>query len=365
MRYLYYCNSTYQLLTIMNLHWHRKYAAFENIDNYQADLFILNSFAGAKQISELLIEDKTFDNVRLIKKTYNSGTFHTLYSMMDVVSPLFYLKDKHQLKRQDVSNVYDVIVVPKYSTIVGAIYRVNPNAKLHLYEDGLGTYSLNLDLLIPHSRAYKYLYRYGLAKDFTNFDSLYLNVPGLYTGDWKDNIIGIPKYDKDYLKHVRELFKEFAIVENEEDKDIYWLAQTLENENAINTSKELLESLLPYKDRVLYCPHPRWPEKEKPLYDTNNENQIWELKLLNMKDVDKKLLISIHSTACLTPKMLYDEEPYIIMFYQMIDDKVTERNEKFDQKIQLFVEMYKNQDKIMLPKDKNEFIACIDKFVNR
>ena len=32
MRYLYYCNSAYQLLTIMNLHWHRKNAGFENIN---------------------------------------------------------------------------------------------------------------------------------------------------------------------------------------------------------------------------------------------------------------------------------------------------------------------------------------------
>ena len=89
------------------------------------------------------------------------------------------------------------------------------------------------------------------------------------------------------------------------------------------------------------------------------------MKLLNMEDVNEKLFISIHSTACLTPKLLFDEEPYLILFYHLIDDAVTERNERFDHTMKLFIDSYRDKDKIMLPKTQEEFVQCVELFTNR
>ena len=364
MRYLYYCNSTYQLLTITNLHWHRKFANFEHIEDYHGDVIVLNSFSGAEEVTEVLKSIQIFDDVRLINKAYNTGRFHTLHTIMDVLCPLHYLESKHGIQKNDIYGRYDVISVPKYSTIVGAIWRVNSRAKLHLIEDGLATYYLNPDLLRPHSKLYKLIYKFKFAKDFTNFDSLYLNVPDLYTGEWHKSVIGIPGFDDMFLKELQNCFAEFSQIKNEDGKDIYWLSQTLENDKTRQTIKEVLDSLKEYKDRVLYCPHPRWPEKEKQFYDMAPEKQVWEMKLLNMKDVDNKLFISIHSTACLTPKMLFNREPYLILFYPMIDKKVIEGNERFERTIDLFVNQYKVKDKIMFPKTKEEFVSCVRKYVD-
>ena len=66
MRYLYYCNSAYQILSVINLHWHRKYASFEDIDDYDGDLVILNSFTQAEKIAELIDEKKIFRKVILV-----------------------------------------------------------------------------------------------------------------------------------------------------------------------------------------------------------------------------------------------------------------------------------------------------------
>ena len=63
MRYLYYCNSAYQILTVINLHWHRKYADFENIDHYEGDLIILNSFEEAEEIANLIKSKDIFKNL--------------------------------------------------------------------------------------------------------------------------------------------------------------------------------------------------------------------------------------------------------------------------------------------------------------
>lgn len=363
MRYLYYCNSTYQLLTVMNLHWHRKNAGFENIDDYKADLILLNAFNGAEDVVRILKENKVFDDVTLIERKFNQGSFHRIKTVLDVLFPFYYLKNKYDLDKKYIRDRYDVITVPKYSTIVGAIWRVNKDADLHLYEDGLGTYYLNVDLLIPHARSYRFMYEKGLAKDFTNFSSLYLNAPELYSGTWNKNVLGVPKFDKNYLKEVQKMFSEFSSIDNEDNKDIYWLAQTLENDETIRIISDVLATLEKHKERVLYCPHPRWPEKEKPIYDMAPDKQIWEMKLLNMNDIDRKCFVSIHSTACLTPKLLFDEEPYLILFYHLIDDKVIERNEQFEHTMKLFIDTYKHKERIMLPKTKDEFVECVDKFI--
>lgn len=364
MRYLYYCNSTYQLLTIINLHWHRKYAGFENIKDYHGDVIVMNSFSGASDVVKALKKHEVFDDIRLVDKTYNSGRFHALQTILDAFFPMYYLKGKHGFTKKEIYDRYDVLMVPKYTTIVGAIWRVNKKASLYLFEDGLGTYYLNVDLLKPHSRLYKLIYKLGLAKDFSNFEKLYLNAPGLYTGEWNKNVLGIPAFDEDALIQIRGYFTDFAGIQNEENKDIYWLAQTLENDETIRIIKEVLDTLKAYKERVLYCPHPRWPEKEKPYYDMAPEKQVWEMKLLNMPNVDKKLFISIHSTACLTPKLLFNKEPYLILFYPMIDKKVIEGNERFEKTMELFIKQYKNPDKIMLPKTTEEFIECVKKYTN-
>ena len=204
MRYLYYCNSTYQLLTVLNLHWHRKNASFENVDDYHGDLILLNAFAGAEDIVKILNEDHVFDEARIMEKNPKMGSFRRLRSLLEIISPMFYLSSKHGFKKEEIYDRYDALVVPKYNTAVGAIWRVNKRADLHLYEDGLGTYYLNTDLLKPHSRSYRFLYERGFAKDFTHFSRLYLNAPELYSGTWKKDIRAVPKFDREYLKEVQK-----------------------------------------------------------------------------------------------------------------------------------------------------------------
>ena len=62
MHYLYYCNSSYQLLNVLNLHWHRQNAGFEQISDYSADLILLNSFPGADEIVEIIKNEQIFNH---------------------------------------------------------------------------------------------------------------------------------------------------------------------------------------------------------------------------------------------------------------------------------------------------------------
>ena len=72
--------------------------------------------------------------------------------------------------------------------------------------------------------------------------------------------------------------------------------------------EEVIETLVPYKKDVLFCQHPRTPMKNVHNFSSTDGKQIWELQILNMNNLSEKLFISIHSTACFSAKMLFDEE---------------------------------------------------------
>ena len=363
MRYLYYCNSAYQILTILNLHWHRKYASFENIDDYDGDLIIMNSFDDAKPIYEILKEKKYFRKVFLVNKAFNSGRFHSLHTLVDLLVPSEYLSDKYGLKRKEIYKNYDVITAPKYSALILAVWRLNAKAKLHLYEDGTGTYFGALDLT-PDSGLYKKFFKVlNHQRSFADYEHIYFNDASLFTGDHTERAVSIPRFDHAFLEKLKEDFADYLNGEDCKGKDILYFAQYLNNKDINIFIDGLLEDLERYKEHVLYIPHPRHKDARTYGFDYANKKQIWELKQLDIDDLEDKMLMSIHSTACFTPKILFDKEPYLLLFYKLCDDKVTYRNERFDIFVERFVKTYRDPEKILIPESIEELKSFVDAFV--
>ena len=92
---------------------------------------------------------------------------------------------------------------------------------------------------------------------------------------------------------------------------------------------------------------------------------IWEFRLLNMDDLNNKLFISIHSTACFSAKMLFDKEPYVILFYKLGDDEVTHVTEEFEQIVMRFKNSYSDPDKVMIPNNIEEFKEAVRTYVKK
>ena len=128
MRYLYYCNSAYQLVNVLNLNWHRKYGNFENINTYESDLIILNAFNGAREIVEILKNKNDFNNIYLIERFKNKGILHSISSFIDIVVPNRYITKSGIF--ENMKNRYDYLVVPKVSKITLSIWLLNKDAKI-------------------------------------------------------------------------------------------------------------------------------------------------------------------------------------------------------------------------------------------
>ena len=356
MRYLYYCNSAYQLINILNLHWHRQNAGFENIADYSADIIIMKAFYGAEKLAKIVEEGQVFNKVYALNKAEdNSGLMHLFKTSKDVLMPKNYLKTKYHLDTNKLN--YDVLTVPKFSRIVAAIWQLNKKCSLQLYEDGLATYFFDLDLLVPRSRSYKLLYkRCNYGRDFLDFTDLYLLAPKLFIGKCVDKVRQLPDFNKEYLNKLKADFSEFAGFEDEMDKRVLWFAQSMYDDHKV------LNILKQYQDDVLYCPHPRYPDACNDFL-TAKGGQIWEMKALNMDDINDKCLVSINSTALFNPKLLFGKEPYLIFVYKLV--KLFYDYSLFEETIKRFKDEYHDKDKVMIPETFEELDACLKTYYEK
>ena len=363
MRYLYYCNSAYQLINILNLHWHHQHG-FEGLKDYSADLMIQNSFDGADKIVERIQNKEIFHDVRLINKTVMSGRFHLLKSVMNVVFPMRYLKENYGYETKNIKNIYDAIVVPKFTPIIAAVWQVNKKAELYVHEDGAGSYFAYFDMEL-RSKSYRLLYKlFNSNKDFYDYHKIYINCPEFYTRDDKELVVKIPKYDPQNLEKVKEILSERTEKEDL-DKDIFWFSQVLDTNKGKESfmSDDALNYLKKYKERVLYFPHPRNPVSSGE-FDLPKTKQIWEIRMLNLDHIESDLLISIHSTACLTAKILYDKEPYVCLLYKIVIRHDWPYFERMDEVIRRFKESYRDPEKVFIPETIEEYCENIDRFIN-
>ena len=360
MRYIYYCNSAYQLLNVLNLHWQRKHAGFENIENYEAELLLLNAYEGARDIADILRENGTFSRVRLIDKAYNKGPFHSLLTLLDAFFPAFYLASKHRIDPKEIRNRFDVVSVPKYSPIVDQIWRLNRKADLELFEEGIASYHLDFPLE-PDSRWFRLAEKLDHSRHFKDYKSLYVVDKSFYSFTHPERVIQIPAMDKDYLNELRQQLAGFD-QKNDEKRDIYWLSQFLNNAEYNVMVDQVLQELLPYRDRVLFVQHPRKYLENRYEFKEAEKKQIWELQLLNMEDPDSKLYISIHSTACFSAKMLFDQEPYVILYYKLGDYEVAHVTREFEDIVMKFKASYRQPQKVMIPETMEEYRECLRKF---
>lgn len=359
MRFLYYCNSAYQLLNAISLHYSRTFDDYENIENYSGDLLILDVFKGVSEIVNILKENRIFSKVYIGNRVYKQGKFHIINNIKDIVFPSDFIYKANGIEKEEIYNKYDYIVVPKFSTITAAIWKMNKNAKLHIYEDGLGIYANNISLN-PNSSTYKLLYKsLNYGRSFNDYEYLYLNEPSLCASCEKTEIKKIPRLDSQTLNNLSEMFKDFSF-NIKDNKKVIWFDQYVEGE-INNITRETLQK---YRKDVVYCTHPRHP-KNYSEFDTPNEKQIWELACLGIRNLNSKCLLTIYSTAVFTPKILYNFEPYIIFTIKLSDDYKAGKLNKYIDVIEIFKEMYDDKSKIFIPntiKELNEYLA---NFINK
>lgn len=361
MRYLYYCNSPYQLFNVINLNWQRKFKNFENIDNYQADLIILNAFNGASEIVNILSNEDMFSNVYLSNRIKNTNRLHRISTFLDFVFSKRYIGKVLKKNYKDFKNKYDYLEMPKVSPLMLTMWLLNKNARIQLYEEGFDSYQSGKHMCYEkNSHEWIYSLKNSGKKLINNYDSIYLNKKSLYLGDDIDKVIEIPTIDDKCLDKMNSLFS--SLLFDDPNKNFIWVGQYLVDGANTITENELKK----YEDDVIYIPHPRYKERQINSFNKIESNKFWELNISIIKDIENKCFITMHSTAAFSPKIVLNKEPFLILTLNMIQD---EKNKIGLNEVNKIVERiskeYKDQSKIMLPKNEKELRACIETYLSK
>ena len=119
------------------------------------------------------------------------------------------------------------------------------------------------------------------------------------------------------------------------------------------------------KDRAIIKPHPRQMDSElRSLgYRTYDRNTIpWELSLLN-ENMENKTIISTFSTTCITPKLMFGQEPRIIMLYKLMGRDYSFFGEGMLSFVEKVKNSYENREKFFVPESWEEFDDYCERYL--
>ena len=350
---LFICSTPYHIFNAINI-------VHSSNTNDKADLFILDYSKECVEIYQSIDKNNTlFDKVLLIevKNTFSYINKGKISYMLNAIKKLSNAITKKKINSLlPASNKYDEIFIggPDLpSQLIFQYYYNTSKSKLNLIEDGIYTYTIFEKSRNIKKYISKILYGYYYL-DLC--ESMYIYNPKLiFNPPSSIKLVKIPYIDRNDLQ-LMGFYKNYIIRPSEaryEEKIILFDAAFF-NEKDNNKQHELFNNLynLVDNENISLKLHPR-TELNKYRADLKkiSDSQAFEFTTINTSFNDK-ILISIISTACITPKLIFNEEPYVIFLFKLFE----ESNQKWHYThkfFENFVNTYSN-NKVFIPNNIKE-----------
>lgn len=208
----------------------------------------------------------------------------------------------------------------------------NPEAEVFYIEDGMDSYIGRIWSHRSVSKKRKLInFISGRKIQRLKPQKVLLNEPDLYDG--KQDYIVLPiggEISKNAL--VNETLKKiysYKPTDFYDDKNIFYLGQAFIadriDEDIGSVENEIGKMLAECKQKVLYRKHPRETSFSSDWAYVDDGTAMWELVCQEHLS-DDSVLISPFSTAMLTPKLLYNKEPWLIYTYKLYKNYFVEDN---------------------------------------
>lgn len=298
-RILVICNTPFQFVVaahVLSLYY----------EKYEVDIVISNQFR---------------DSERVVENARNSGLFHNVYYIRNAAN-----KRGNRLKRF-ADFIRRIIVSVHVASKIGRIHyddvlfsniqvftkilisklrKKNPVCRIHIAEEGLGTYSKLYGASDAPTTLYrKYIDRQGV---FAKLSTLYLFHPQFLSWEFSaEKICKLPLLSSEntpFMNMLNTLFNYDECKDNY-DKKVIFFEESYYVEGEHVPDIQIVEQIAQKtsKDNVMIKVHPRNPiNRFKQLgYKTNTDSFIpWELIVLN-QDMRDKIFVTIASGAAINP----------------------------------------------------------------
>ncbi len=263
---------------------------------------------------------------------------------------------KHLYNKDAINNEnYDFAVMSVAGHFMMNFLSCNSNANLYFIDDGAGSYQGNI-IEEAMGNIYKlYCLLLHRGPKFLKVLKLFVNNKKLCKSTLTEETCQLPIYnttDSDYNNLLLKIFENKISSYNER---IICLCSPSGDilQKRFELEKQILDTVKNTKIEYLVRLHPREKSYELfsdyPLDDTNN---MWEI--ICMQNItDSHILIAYYSTAQMTPKIIYNKEPYIIFLFGM--DTTCTKLSTYETAYIEFKNLYTNKNKIYAPKTIAEF----------
>lgn len=315
-RRVFICNTVFQVLVATWIN--HKYLQ----DGKDTDIIISNHMNSASDISDRMQQYGEFANAYFVE-SLDVARYRipkTLFShIKKEKNPGEYIKHLFGI---DVA--YDHIFVSNLDGFTklffSAAIKENPNISVHIFEDGLSTYSKLFGTWFEHSGrpnydllrgvVYDYVFRKKYIKDYVK--DIWLLTPEFLQWDPGLPVKTVEKIDpKDevYLEICNKVFGYYDSTDVYDRKYIF-LEESFFAEGVEMPDVELVNQIAERvgKDNIMVKIHPRNPVNRfaEQGYKTNVDTGIpWELICMNMPNIEQKVLLTISSNSILNPIMIF------------------------------------------------------------
>ena len=321
-----------------------------------ADLYVVKVFDGAEKVGERIRGTGVFKNVYILDDvllTYPITFSKCINVVRNGKKVLNLLKKKK----------YDFCYYNNSGWLINSIFytgfiKENPNIKNNFLEPTYCSY------VTDYSQKPWYLRwlikMVGLkCMDGSMLDKLYLFEPDLMCTRYDGKIEKMKKLDKSNPRLVNALNTafEYNVSENQyAAKEVIIMEQgpmkvEFDKEKFWNNVFECIDL-----DKTIIKAHPR--QKESTLAKcgaaiSKNHTLPWELEILN-NDISNKVQITIFSGACVSPKLMFDDEPTVIFLYKLLPVDYTFLGKEIMAFADAVGGKYREKDKYFVPETFEE-----------
>ncbi|MGY4687977.1 hypothetical protein [Petrotoga sp. DB-2] len=351
------CSTPIQIMNALNL-------KLTLLKNKAVDLIILDHSKDNVIYYEELKKFQFFNELFFLKSRNMSGGNSEIKWIRYLKTANHYLRKNELLKQSTgFKKKYEEFFVcyPDIPSeiIYYLIKKNNPSVRLNMLEEGIFAYTYFLHKYSLLRRMFTNFIFGG--KTFKNYQKAYIYRPDFMEESGENiELKKLPFIDRNNNEIV-QIFNnvfEYKNTDNTEwEQKVFYFDQPLQFQSINATVLKLVDFInakLSPKFRLNIKLHPRTDKNKFGNKVSVIQTRVpFELVVAN-NEVKDKILISVFSSACLNPKIMFDEEPYVILLYKLVDLSMLGHNERIFNIAHKVKESYKAKNKFFIPETFEE-----------